>query len=41
MFNRDTFQDRMISAAVAALALSILVVFASLTHAVAAMAAYA
>ncbi len=41
MFNRDTFQNDLLPGAVAALALSILVVVASLTHAVAAMAAYA
>lgn len=41
MFNRDTFQDHLMSGVVAALALSVLVVLASLTHAVAAMTAYA
>jgi hypothetical protein len=38
MTNRDTFQSRMLPGVVAALAASILVVMASLTHTVAALA---
>ena len=41
MLNRDKGQNRYLAGLVAALAVSILVVFASLTHAVGTMASYA
>ncbi len=41
MLNRSEMQDRLLPGVLAALAVSILVVVASLTHAVAAMASYA
>jgi hypothetical protein len=41
MLNRDKSQSRYLAGLVAALAVSILVVFASLTHAVGTMASYA
>jgi hypothetical protein len=41
MLNRDKDQNRYLAGLVAALAVSILVVFASLTHAVGTMTSYA
>jgi hypothetical protein len=41
MLNRDKMQNRLLPGVLAALAVSILVVVATLTHAVAGMAAYA
>jgi hypothetical protein len=41
MLNRDQFQNRLLPGVLAALAVSILVVMASLTHAVTALAPHA
>jgi hypothetical protein len=41
MLNRDALQNRFLAGAVAALAASVLIVFATLTHAVAFVSSYA